>query len=126
MQNLLAMDEEEAVEQLLHHFLDLPHRELDVDIGEEAGEVVLAEFEHQVEGGLVLGRGGLCPADLDQGYHILVFQQLQDLYLSQGGDRKAFLLVLHQHLLEGHYLSGLFVSRFEYFTESTCNWQTIR
>ena len=70
VQDLLAVDEVEAVEQLLHHLativmamvitvmildhlLDLSEVELDVGVAEQTGEVVLGEVEHQVEGRLV-------------------------------------------------------------------------
>ena len=70
VQDLLAVDEVEAVEQLLHHLatimmmamvitvmmphlLDLSEVELDVGVAEQTGEVVLGEVEHQVERRLV-------------------------------------------------------------------------
>ena len=69
VQDLLAVDEVEAVEQLLHHLgtimmamvmtvmmrhlLDLSEVELDVGVAEQPGEVVLGEVEHQVERRLV-------------------------------------------------------------------------
>ena len=69
VQDLLAVDEVEAVEQLLHHLativmtmvitvmmhhlLDLSEVELDVGVAEQTGEVVLCEVEHQVERRLV-------------------------------------------------------------------------
>ena len=47
--DLVVVDEEEAFAHLLHHLLDLPEEELDVDVGEEPGQVVLTEVKHQVE-----------------------------------------------------------------------------
>ena len=69
--DLVVVDEEEAFAHLLHHLLDLPEEELDVDVGEEPGQVVLTEVKHQVERGLV---PAVLAADLDE---IDVIEQLQ-------------------------------------------------
>lgn len=53
------MDVVEAVEQHLHHLLDLGQSELDVGVAQQAGQVVFTEVKHQVDGALVaveLGR----------------------------------------------------------------------
>ena len=95
----------QSVEHLLHDLLDLAEAELDVDVGEEPGEVVLGKVEDEVERGLVLvGLGRARPADLDQVDNVLVAQELQDLDLAQRRDREALLLVLHQDLLQGYDL----------------------
>ena len=53
MEDLLAVDEVEPVEELLHHLLDLAEVELDVGVAEQAGQVVLGKVKDKVEGGLV-------------------------------------------------------------------------
>ena len=53
MKNLLAVNKVKTIEKLLHNLLDLSQAELDIHVGEEARQVVLAEVEHQVECGLV-------------------------------------------------------------------------
>lgn len=42
--------------------------------------------------------GGFAPADLDQVDDVLVAEELQDAYLTEGGDGKTLLLVVHQNL----------------------------
>ena len=87
--HLVAVDVVEAVEQLLHDLLDLAEAELDVGVGEQAGQVVLAKVEHQVERRLELVQlRRLGAADLDQVHHVLVVQQLQDADLAQRRYRK--------------------------------------
>ena len=53
VEDLLAVDEVEPVEQLLHHLLDLPEVELDVGVAEQPRQVVLRKVKDQVEGRLV-------------------------------------------------------------------------
>ena len=53
VKNLLAVNKVKTIEKLLHNLLDLSQAELDIHVGEEARQVVLAEVEHQVECGLV-------------------------------------------------------------------------
>lgn len=45
VQDLVAVDVIEAVEQLLHHLLDLAEREFDATVRQQAGQVVLAELK---------------------------------------------------------------------------------
>jgi len=120
MKDLVAVNVVETVEQLLHDFLDLAEIELDVDVAQESGEIVIAEIENEIKGGfeaIVLGRLGA--ANLLQVDDVVVFEQLQDLDLPQRRDGKSLLFILHQNLLEGDEGSSLFVSRFEYFPESS-------
>ena len=57
------------------------------EVGEEPGEVVLAEVKDEVEEGAVAVEvRGPAPADLDQVHDVLVVQQLQDAHLPGGGD----------------------------------------
>lgn len=81
----------EAVEQLLHHLLDLAQTELDHDVGEQPGQVVFAEVKDQVECGsvAVVGRG-LGPTYFYEIHYVLVLEQLQDPDLSQGGDGELY------------------------------------
>ena len=60
---------------LLHHLLDLLQGEFDIEVAEEAGQVVLGEVEHEVEGGLV---AAVRPADLDQVDDVVVVEELED------------------------------------------------
>ena len=53
VEDLLAVDEVEPVEELLHHLLDLAEVELDVGVAQQAGQVVLGKVKDQVEGRLV-------------------------------------------------------------------------
>ena len=93
--DLVGVDVVEAVEHLLHDALDLAEGELDLAVGEEAGEVVLAEVEDEVEGGAVLVQlGGPAPADLDQVHDVLVVQQLQDLHLSVVANGRFLVMVV--------------------------------
>ena len=55
MDDLVGVDEEQALAHLLHHLLDLAKTKLDVDVAQETRQVVLAEVKHQVECGLVSG-----------------------------------------------------------------------
>lgn len=66
VQDLIAVYEVKSVEQLLHDLLDLPQGELDVDVAQQARQVVLAEVKHQVERGLApVERRRFGPAYLD-------------------------------------------------------------
>ena len=107
MEDLLAVDEVEPVEQLLHHLLDLPEVELDVGVAEQASQVVLGKVKDQVEGGLVpivlarlsfqvkyegcipcfilISNQDLCSANLDEIDNVLVSEQLQDPDLPENG-----------------------------------------
>ena len=53
MQDLVAVDVVEAIQKLLHDFLDLAERELHVGVAEQAGEVVFAELKDEIERALV-------------------------------------------------------------------------
>lgn len=77
----------QAIEQLLHHFLDLAQTELHVHVGQQTSQIVLTEIKDQVKGGPVpiCGRS-LGAADLDEINDILVLQQLQDADLTQSRD----------------------------------------
>jgi hypothetical protein len=50
---LVTVNVVESVEQLLHHFFNLPQAELDVHIGQESSQVVLAKVKDQVKCRLV-------------------------------------------------------------------------
>ena len=78
MDDLVGVDEVESLKHLLHHLLDLLQSELDIEVGKESGEIVLAEVKDQVEGGLVSVVGS---ADLDQVHNVVVVQQLENPYL---------------------------------------------
>ena len=79
MEDLVVMDVVEALEDLLHHLLDLRQRELHIDIAQQASKVVLAEVEDQVEGCFVPVVG---PADLDQIDNVFVVELLKNANLS--------------------------------------------
>lgn len=49
VEDLVAVDEVEAVEQLLHDLLNLPQRELHIGITQQTGQVMLTELEDEVE-----------------------------------------------------------------------------
>ena len=53
VEDFLAVDEVEPVEELLHHLLDLAEVELDVGVAEQARQVVLSKVKYKVEGRLV-------------------------------------------------------------------------
>ena len=53
MDDLVGMDEEQSFAHLLHDLLDLSQGELDVNIGEQAGQVVLAKVKHEIKCSLV-------------------------------------------------------------------------
>ena len=76
--DLVGVDEVESLEHLLHHLLDLLQGELDIEVGQESGQIVLTEVKDQVEGGLV---PVVCSADLDQVHNVVVVQQLENPYL---------------------------------------------
>ena len=112
------MDVVEALEDLLHHLLDLRQRELHIDIAQQASKVVLAEVEDQVEGCFVPVVG---PADLNQIDYVFVVELLKNANLPEnncvsqicffwqvkipeGSDREPFLLVLHQDSLQRYNL----------------------
>merc|ERR1719180_621655 len=50
VQDLVVVDVVEALEDLLHHLLDLGEGELNADIAEQAGQIMLAKVKDQVEG----------------------------------------------------------------------------
>jgi len=102
--DLVGVDEVETFEHLLHHLLDLLERELDVEVAEQACQVVLTEVEDQVESCFV---PIVCSTDLDEIDNVVMVQQLENANLSEGCDRKTLLLVLHQHLLQGDNLLGV-------------------
>ena len=75
VKDLLAVDEVETIEQLLHHFLDFSQAELDIDIGEETSQIMFTEVKHQVKCGLVpVVLAGFCTADLNQINNIFMSQ----------------------------------------------------
>ena len=78
MDDLVGVDEVEALKHLLHHLLDLLQGELDIEVGEEPGQVMFTEVKDQVESGLV---PVVCSADLDQIHNVVVVQQLENSYL---------------------------------------------
>ena len=49
MQDLVAVDVVESVQQLLHHLLDLTQRELYIGVAQEAGQVVFAKLKDEIE-----------------------------------------------------------------------------
>ena len=99
MEDLVVVDVVEALEDLLHHLLDLGQGELHTNIAQQAGQVVLAEVKDQVERCLVTT---ILTADLQQVHDVLVVQQLEDPDLSQGRDGETLLLILHQDFLQGN------------------------
>ena len=94
--DLVVVNEEEALTHLLHHLFDLTKAKLDIYVTEEPRQVVLTEVEHKIESCFV---PTVLPADLDEVDNVLVVQQLQDPYLPQSSDREAFFFVFHQHFL---------------------------
>ena len=98
MEDLLAVDEVEPVQQLLHHLLDLAEVELDIGVAEQASQVVLGKVKDQVEGRLVpivlarlsfqinmfsldifkFSNKDLCSANLDEIDNVLMSEQLQN------------------------------------------------
>ena len=102
VEDLLAVDEVEPVEELLHHLLDLPEVELDVGVAEQPRQVVLSKVKDQVEGRLVaivlarlslpnkyesfilifffflFSNQDLCSANLDEIDNVLMSEQLQN------------------------------------------------
>ena len=78
MQDLVVVDVVEALEDLLHHLLDLGQSELHANVAEQAGQVVLAEVKDQVEGGFVPVVG---PADLNQVDYVFVVELLKNANL---------------------------------------------
>ena len=118
VQNFVAVNVVEAFQQLLHELLDLRQAELYVHVAHQAGQIVIAELEHQVERRSV--RVLFRSADLQQTDHVLVLQLLQNPDLTQCGDRKALRLVRHQHLLQRHDLSGFLVPSLEHLAKCTC------
>ena len=48
MDDLVVVDEEKTLTHLLHHLFYLPQAELHVDVAEQASQVMLTEFKHQV------------------------------------------------------------------------------
>ena len=102
--DLVVVDEEEALAHLLHNLLDLAETELHVDVAEQTSQVVLAEVEHEIECGLV---PAVLPADLDEVDDVLMVEQLEDPDLPESSDRKAFLLIFHQNFLQSHNLTAV-------------------
>ena len=103
--DLVVVDEEEALTHLLHNLLDLTETELHVDVAEQTSQVVLAEVEHKKECGLV---PAVLPANLDEVDDVLMVEQLEDPDLPESSDRKAFLLIFHQNFLQSHNLTAVF------------------
>ena len=78
MDDLVGVDEVEALKHLLHHLLDLLQGELYIEVREESGQVMFTEVKDQVESGLV---PVVCSADLNQIHNVVVVQQLKNSYL---------------------------------------------
>lgn len=78
MKDLVVVDVVEALEDLLHHLLDLRQGELHTNIAEQAGQIVLAEVKDQVEGCFVSVVG---PADLNQIDYVFVVELLKNANL---------------------------------------------
>ena len=95
MQNFVVMNKIEALQQLRHDVLDLGQAELDVNVVQQTGQIVIAELENQIERSAVLVGVLLCTTNLEQTDHVLVLEQLQYFDFTQCGDRKALFLVLH-------------------------------
>jgi hypothetical protein len=53
VQDLVAVDVVESIQQLLHHLLDLTQRELYVGVAQQARQVVFAKLKDEVERALV-------------------------------------------------------------------------
>lgn len=53
MEYLVPVDEEEGIEELLYHLLDLPKREVDLPTLQQPSQVMLTEVQHQVYATLV-------------------------------------------------------------------------
>lgn len=89
---LIPVDVIEAIQEHLHHFLDLRQRELDVGVAEEAGQVVLAEVEHQVDAALatVVGRGCGDQGVKDHTRKILPSLPLEEAQGESGGQDHRF------------------------------------
>ena len=74
------MDVVEALKDLLHHLLNLGQSELDTDIAEQAGQIMLAKVKDQVEGCFVPVVGS---ADLNQIDDVFVVELLKDTNLPE-------------------------------------------
>ena len=79
MEDLVVVDVVEALEDLLHHLLDLGQGELHTNVAQQASQIVLAEVKDQVEGSFVSVVG---PADLDQIDYVFVVELLKNANLS--------------------------------------------
>ena len=79
MEDLVVVDVVEALEDLLHHLLDLGQGELHTNVAQQAGQIVLAEVKDQVEGCFVPVVG---PADLNQIDYVFVVELLKNANLS--------------------------------------------
>ena len=92
--DLIVVDEEEALTHLLHNLLDLAETELHVDVAEQSSQVVLGKVEHEIECGLV---PAVLPADLDEVDNVLMVEQLEDPDHPESIDKEAFLLIFDQN-----------------------------
>ena len=120
MKNLVAVNVVESVQELLHDFFDLAQIKLDVDVAQEAGEIVVAEIEDEIERAFeAVVLRGFGSANLLQIDDVLVLEQLQDLDFAQRRDGKTFLFIFHQDFLESDQRPRLLVSGFEHFAERT-------
>lgn len=117
MQNFVVVNEVESLQQLAHDLFDFGQAELDVHVVQQTGQIVIAEFEHQIERGAILVCILLRTTDLQQTDHVLMLKQLQYFDFAQCGDRKALFFVLHKYLLQSDDLSGAFVPGLEHFAK---------
>jgi hypothetical protein len=119
VQEILLVTIIQPVQELFHdarvvHLVEIHHSGL-----QQSHQVVVHVLEHQIERSLVLSKidGVLLVRHyLPQVDDVLVVELSQDLYLSDGGDGEALLLVLESHLLQGHQLAGIDVFGFVHLT----------
>ena len=92
--DLVIVDEEEALTHLLHNLLDLVETELHIDVAEQTSQVVLAEVEHKIESALV---PAVLPADHNEVDDVFKVEQLEDPDHPESIDKEAFLLIFDQN-----------------------------
>lgn len=72
---LITVNVVQAIEELLHDFLNLTQAEFDVDVRQQASKVMFAEIKHQVEcRSVFVMRSGTRPTNFNQIDDIFVFQ----------------------------------------------------
>jgi hypothetical protein len=120
MEDVIVVKIAEALEQLQHVAFDLRFQKLDIGVVEEARQIVIHVRCDHVEY-RALSALGLGPfyCHLFQSQDIVMRQHLEQLDLSQRGDGKAVLFVVHQDLLHRVDAASNPMARFVHFTKSS-------